>query len=166
MSPLCGLCVSVIKNQSSQWSPVEVPVNIAAIESYADAIILAWYPGEQGGTALADIIFGAVSPAGRLPVTFYSSLKDLPAYDSYNMQGRTYRYFNGKVQYPFGYGLSYSTFKYESGAGLKKSYAKTDTLKISLLVKNTGTIDADEVVQAYIKYPQGERMPLKGTQSI
>ena len=137
------------------------PVNIAAIESYADAIILAWYPGEQGGTALADIIFGAVSPAGRLPVTFYSSLNDLPEYDSYNMQGRTYRYFNGKVQYPFGYGLSYSTFKYESGAGLKKSYAKTDTLKISLLVKNTGTIDADEVVQAYIKYPQGERMPLK-----
>ena len=137
------------------------PVNIAAIESYADAIILAWYPGEQGGTALADIVFGDVSPAGRLPVTFYSSLKDLPAYDSYDMQGRTYRYFNGNVQYPFGYGLSYSTFKYESGAGLKKAYAKTDTLKISLLVKNTGTIDADEVVQAYIKYPQGERMPLK-----
>ena len=137
------------------------PVNLAAIESYADAIILAWYSGEQGGTALADIIFGAVSPAGRLPVTFYSSLKDLPPYDSYDMQGRTYRYFNGKVQYPFGYGLSYSTFKYESGAGLKKSYAKTDTLKISLLVKNSGTIDGDEVVQAYIKYPQGDRMPLK-----
>ena len=137
------------------------PVNLAAIESCADAIILAWYPGEQGGTALADIIFGAVSPAGRLPVTFYSSLKELPEYDSYKMQGRTYRYFNGKVQYPFGYGLSYSTFKYESGAGLKKSYAKTDTLNISLLIKNTGTIDADEVVQAYIKYPPGERMPLK-----
>jgi beta-glucosidase len=136
-------------------------VNIAAIEPYADAIILAWYPGEQGGTALADISFGTVSSADRLPVTFYGSLKDLPPYDSYDMQGRTYRYFNGKVQYPFGYGLSYSTFNYESSAVLKKSYSKTDTLKISISLKNTGTIDADEVVQAYIKYPQGESMPLK-----
>src|SRR6476469_4459053 len=83
-------------------------VDVAAIAPYADAIVYAWYPGEQGGTALADILFGKVSPSGRLPVTFYSSINDLPAYDSYSMQGRTYRYFNGKVQYPFGYGLSYT----------------------------------------------------------
>ncbi len=84
-------------------------VDISAIEPYADAIILAWYPGEQGGNALADILFGSVSPAGRLPVTFYQSFADVPAYDNYAMKGRTYRYFNGKVQYPFGYGLSYTS---------------------------------------------------------
>ena len=70
-------------------------MDIAAIEPYADAIILAWYPGEQGGNALADIIFGKVSPSGRLPVTFYQSLNDLPDYKDYSMKGRTYRYFDG-----------------------------------------------------------------------
>ena len=88
-------------------------VDIAAITPYADAVILAWYPGEQGGTALADILFGDVSPSGRLPVTFYQSLSDLPPYADYNMKGRTYRYFNGPVQYPFGYGLSYTSFDYK-----------------------------------------------------
>ena len=86
--------------------------------------------------------------------SFYSSLKDLPAYDSYNMQGRTYRYFNGKVQYPFGYGLSYSTFKYESGGGLKKAYTKTDTLKISLLVKNTGGLMLTKLFRPTLNIPK------------
>jgi beta-glucosidase len=136
-------------------------VNIAAIEPYADAIILAWYPGEQGGAALADILFGKVSPAGRLPITFYASLTDLPPYSSYSMQGRTYRYYDGKVLYPFGYGLSYSTFEYSGSITQKKSYTRKDTLKISVTVKNVGEMDSDEVIQAYIKYPQGERLPLK-----
>lgn len=136
-------------------------VNIAAIEPYADAIILAWYPGEQGGTALADILFGKVSPAGRLPITFYASLNDLPPYDTYSMQGRTYRYYDGNVLYPFGYGLSYSTFEYAGNLAQKKSYTREDSLKISVSVKNIGDKDGDEVIQAYIKYPQGERLPLK-----
>lgn len=136
-------------------------VNIAAIEPYADAIILAWYPGEQGGAALADIVFGKVSPAGRLPITFYASLTDLPPYSSYSMQGRTYRYYDGNVLYPFGYGLSYSTFEYSGSITQKKSYTRKDSLKISVTVKNVGEMDSDEVIQAYIKYPQGERLPLK-----
>jgi beta-glucosidase len=136
-------------------------VDLSAIEPYADAIILAWYPGEQGGNALADILFGRVSPAGRLPVTFYQSFADVPAYDSYAMKGRTYRYFNGKVQYPFGYGLSYTSFAYEwqkMPAGIKTA---KDSISFSIKVKNTGQMDGDEVVQVYVEYPTVDRMPVK-----
>jgi beta-glucosidase len=136
-------------------------VNIRAIEPYADAIILAWYPGEQGGKALADILFGKVSPSGRLPVTFYSSLSDLPAYDNYNMQGRTYRYYDGPVQYPFGFGLSYSSFAYSWQRKPAEKIRSTDTLRFSINIKNTGNCNADEVVQAYVQYPDEERMPLR-----
>jgi beta-glucosidase len=136
-------------------------VDIATIEPYADAIILAWYPGEQGGNALADIIFGKYAPSGRLPITFYNSLSDLPDYTDYNMKGRTYRYFKGKVQYPFGYGLSYSTFSYAWDKAPKTKYNTTDTIKFSVVVKNTGNYNADEVVQAYIEYPAIDRMPAK-----
>lgn len=136
-------------------------VDVSAIADYADAIIYAWYPGEQGGNALADIVFGKVNPSGRLPLTFYSSVDDLPAYNSYSMANRTYRYFKGKVQYPFGFGLSYTTFNYELTEAVKKAYTVKDTITITLNVKNTGNVDGDEVVQAYIKYPQIDRMPLK-----
>ena len=85
-------------------------VDVSSIEPYVDAIIYAWYPGEQGGNALADILFGKVTPSGKLPVTFYTSFGDLPGYGNYAMKGRTYRYFDGNVQYPFGYGLSYTSF--------------------------------------------------------
>lgn len=136
-------------------------VDVAAITPYADAIIFAWYPGEQGGNALADIVFGKISPSGHLPLTFYNSVKDLPEYTSYSMKGRTYRYFGGAVQYPFGFGLSYTTFSYEAAAALPKQYAAKDTITMSVKVKNTGNMDADEVVQAYIKYPALDRMPLK-----
>jgi beta-glucosidase len=136
-------------------------VDISAIEPYADAIILAWYPGEQGGNALADILFGRVSPAGRLPVTFYQSFADVPAYDNYAMKGRTYRYFNGKVQYPFGYGLSYTSFDYEWRNWPVSFNSAKDTIKFSIKVKNTGNMDGDEVVQVYVEYPPVDRMPLK-----
>ncbi|MCS3796307.1 glycoside hydrolase family 3 N-terminal domain-containing protein [Niastella sp. OAS944] len=136
-------------------------VDISAIEPYADAIILAWYPGEQGGNALADILFGKVSPSGRLPVTFYQSFADVPAYDSYAMKGRTYRYFNGKVQYPFGYGLSYTSFSYEWQKMPGNIKTAKDSLTFSLKVKNTGSSDGDEVVQVYVEYPAVDRMPLK-----
>ncbi|MDP4209036.1 MAG: glycoside hydrolase family 3 N-terminal domain-containing protein [Bacteroidota bacterium] len=136
-------------------------VDIAAIEPYADAIILAWYPGEQGGNALADIIFGDISPSGRLPVTFYQSLNDLPDYKNYAMSGRTYRYFKGKVQYPFGFGLSYTSFDYSWEREPKPRYSLNDTLQFSVKIKNTGDFDGNEVVQAYIEYPNLERMPVK-----
>ncbi|HJW17364.1 MAG TPA: glycoside hydrolase family 3 N-terminal domain-containing protein [Flavisolibacter sp.] len=136
-------------------------VDVSAIAPYADAIIYAWYPGEQGGAALADMLFGKVSPSGRLPVTFYSSLDDLPAYDNYSMQGRTYRYFTGKVQYPFGFGLSYTTFDYNWQQPLKTKYSAKDSIVVSLNITNTGLMDGDELVQVYVEYPKMKGMPLK-----
>ncbi len=136
-------------------------VDLSTVEPYADAIILAWYPGEQGGNALADILFGKVSPSGHLPVTFYRGLNDLPDYKEYGMKGRTYRYYNGPVQYPFGYGLSYVSFDYTWQSQPKKSYTLKDSINFSITVANKDDIDADEVVQAYIEYPNLERMPLK-----
>ena len=136
-------------------------VDIAAIEPYADAIILAWYPGEQGGHALADIVFGKASPSGRLPVTFYKSLKDLPAYENYAVNGRTYRYFQGDVQFPFGFGLSFSTFEYNWEKQPLKRYSSNDTIALSISIKNTGEMNADEVPQLYVRYPDGKRTPLK-----
>jgi Beta-glucosidase-related glycosidases len=136
-------------------------VDISAIEPYADAILLAWYPGEQGGLALADILFGEVSPAGRLPITFYASLSDLPPYENYGMKGRTYRYYDGKVQYPFGYGLSYTSFAYQWNTQPNAVRSANDTLHFSIKIKNTGAMDGDEVAQVYVRYPSLERMPVK-----
>ncbi len=115
------------------------------------AIIDAWYPGEEGGTALADILFGDHDPSGRLPVTFYKSVTDLPAFDNYDMKGRTYRYFNKEPLYPFGYGLSYSSFKYDSIFVDKKQVSKNATITVSVKLSNTGEYDGDEVVQLYVK---------------
>jgi beta-glucosidase len=136
-------------------------VDVSAIAPYADAIIYAWYPGEQGGAALADLLFGKISPSGHLPVTFYASINDLPAYDNYDMQGRTYRYYNGKVLYPFGYGLSYTSFDYAWEKPLKAKYTPGDSIVVSLSIKNTGAMDGDELVQVYVEYPRVDRMPLK-----
>ncbi|MDO6432483.1 glycoside hydrolase family 3 N-terminal domain-containing protein [Flavitalea sp. BT771] len=136
-------------------------VDLTSIEPYVDAIILAWYPGEQGGNALADILFGKLSPSGHLPVTFYRSFNDLPSYTDYGMKGRTYRYYNGPVQYPFGYGLSYTSFSYNWQRQLNGAYSVKDTISCMIEVKNEGAMDGDEVVQAYIEYPSSDRMPVK-----
>lgn len=136
-------------------------VDIAAIKPYADAIILAWYPGEQGGNALADILFGKVTPSGKLPLTFYNSINDLPAFDSYDMKGRTYRYHTGKVQYPFGFGLSYTTFGYQATGNVKQLYKKTDTIAVAFKITNTGKIQGTETAQAYIVYPNNPDLPLQ-----
>ena len=138
-------------------------VDISAIADYADAIILAWYPGEEGGNALADILFGKVSPSGHLPVTFYNSFDDLPAYADYSMKGRTYRYFNGKVQYPFGFGMSYTSFGYTWS---KEPAIIKDNISFSVKIKNTGSYNGDEVVQVYIHYPMQEGMPVKELKSF
>lgn len=136
-------------------------VDISAIEPYADAIVFGWYPGEQGGNAFADLLFGKVPPSGHLPLTFYKSIKDVPDYSDYSMKGRTYRYFNGPVQYPFGFGLSYTSFEYQAEKSPAKKYTARDTINVAINVKNTGKMDGDEVVQAYIQYPQIDRMPIK-----
>ena len=108
-----------------------------------NAVLMAWYPGQAGGTALCDLLFGRVSPSGRLPVTFYRSVDDLPPFEDYAMAGRTYRYFTGEPLYPFGYGLSYTRFVYSDAA------VEDGALWVS--VQNIGAMDAEEVVQVYIK---------------
>jgi beta-glucosidase len=119
---------------------------------HVPAIVEAWYPGEEGGTAIADVLFGDYNPAGRLPVTFYKAVADLPPFTDYHMQGRTYRYFRGEPLYPFGFGLSYTTFKYDN---LKLSAAKVtagDGLRVTADVENTGVRAGDEVVQMYLSH--------------
>lgn len=115
-----------------------------------EAIISAGYPGQEGGTAVADVLFGDYNPAGRLPVTYYKSVDQLPAFEDYNMKGRTYKYFEGDPLYPFGYGLSYTTFEY-SNLELPKEAKAGEKVKVNVTVKNTGKMDGEEVVQLYLK---------------
>jgi beta-glucosidase len=132
------------------------------------AIVNAWYGGQSGGTALADVLFGDYNPAGRLPVTFYKSDKDLPGFSDYSMTGRTYRYFNGQALYPFGYGLSYSTFKY-SIPKAPSTIAKRKPVTIFFTLSNTGTKDGEEVAQLYITHEGIMQKPirsLKGFQRV
>ncbi len=114
------------------------------------AILEAWYPGGEGGTAIADVLFGDYNPAGRLPVTFYKSVDQLPPFTDYSMQGRTYRYFKGAPLYPFGYGLSYTTFRYSNLRFEKKSVPAGEAIKVSVDVTNAGEREGDEVVQLYL----------------
>jgi beta-glucosidase len=115
------------------------------------AIVLALYPGQQGGNALADVLFGDTSPGGRLPVTFYESVEQLPPFADYHMENRTYRYFRGEPLYPFGYGLSYTRFEY-SGLRLSSDRLAADgSLEVTLDVRNVGDRDGDEVVQLYVR---------------
>jgi len=113
------------------------------------AIVEAWYPGQAGGTAIADVLFGDYNPAGRLPVTFYTSVKDLPDFGDYAMAGRTYRYYKGPILYPFGYGLSYTTFHYDS-LRITTPPNGTDSVHLAVEVKNTGHLEGDEVAQIYL----------------
>jgi beta-glucosidase len=118
------------------------------------AIIEAWYPGGEGGTAVASLIAGDFSPAGRLPVTFYRSADDLPAFKDYSMKGRTYRYFGGQALYPFGYGLSYTRFSYGK-ARLPARVKAGDPVEVAVEITNTGGRDGDEVAQVYVTRTDG-----------
>jgi len=113
------------------------------------AILEAWYPGEEGGHALANILFGDCNPAGRLPVTFYKSVDQLPPFEDYTMKGRTYRYFEGEALYPFGYGLSYTSFSY-SNLEVPETASAGEDVTLTVEVQNTGQVDGDEVVQLYV----------------
>lgn len=115
------------------------------------AILEAWYPGEFGGKAIADVLFGDYNPAGRLPVTFYKSVNDLPDFKNYNMENRTYKYFKGEPLFPFGHGLSYTHFQY-SDFIMQDSIVINEPIKVSVNVTNTGHMDGDEVVQVYLSH--------------
>jgi beta-glucosidase len=130
-------------------------------EKNADAILNAWYGGEAAGTAVADILFGDYNPAGRLPVTFYKSVDQLPGFEDYSMKGRTYRYMTQKPLYPFGYGLSYSSFAYIAAELSKPVICKTESVNLSIEIQNNGKRDGDEVVQVYLRNPNDPNGPLK-----
>ena len=116
------------------------------------AILQAWYPGEQGGRAVAEVLFGDVNPSGHLPVTFYASTRDLPDFTDYSMSNRTYRYFNGKPGFAFGYGLSYTRFKFSDGELDSKTIPADGMVKVSFAVKNAGGREGDEVAQVYFRH--------------
>jgi beta-glucosidase len=122
-------------------------------DRHLPAIVQAWYPGGEGGHAVAGLIAGDYSPAGRLPVTFYRSADALPAFGDYRMEGRTYRYFKGDVLYPFGHGLSYTSFGYRAPVLSSASVRAGDALSVTVEVANTGKRDGDEVVQLYLAKP-------------
>lgn len=126
------------------------PMNLAVIEEFSDAVLLVWYPGEEGGNAVADILFGNVSPSGKLPITFPKSYDQLPAYEDYSMKGRTYKYMNVDPLYPFGFGLSYTKFEYNNLELSSKKITKKESITITVDVKNSGKIESDEVVQLYV----------------
>ena len=136
-------------------------------QEHLDAIVQGWYPGAQGGKAIADILFGEANPQGKLPVTFYRTTEELPDFEDYSMKGRTYRYMTQEALYPFGYGLSYTTYDYRNVA-----FAETPDVrqgvKICFTVKNTGAVDGTETVQVYIKAKR-ENAPnaqLKGIRKV
>jgi beta-glucosidase len=116
------------------------------------AILQAWYPGEEGGQAVAEVLFGDINPSGHLPVTFYASTADLPDFTDYSMNNRTYRYFGGKPGYAFGHGLSYTTFSFKNGTLESKKVAADGTAKLTFTLKNSGTRDGDEVAQVYFRH--------------
>ncbi|HLP16959.1 MAG TPA: glycoside hydrolase family 3 C-terminal domain-containing protein [Bacteroidota bacterium] len=128
--------------------------------AHLPAIVEAWYPGQSAGTAIADILFGDTNPSGRLPVTFYTGVDQLPDFKDYNMKNRTYRYFRGEPLYPFGYGLSYTTFTYATPRASKSSIGAHDSTVVTVDVTNTGKADGEEVVQLYVK-AAGDDKPVK-----
>lgn len=125
------------------------------------AILQAWYPGQAAGVAVADVLFGDYNPAGRLPITFYKNVDQLPDFEDYNMKGRTYRYFKGEALFPFGHGLSYTTFTYGQ-AKLAKPVVKTgNSVELTIPVTNTGKYDGEEVIQVYLNRPADVEGPSK-----
>ena len=136
-------------------------IGFGNVENQYDALIQAWYGGQACGLAVADVLFGDYNPAGRLPVTFYASTEQLPDFQNYDMEGHTYRYFRGTPLYPFGFGLSYTTFEYGQGKLSKSAIKAGQTLSLTVPVTNTGAIDGEEVVQVYVKALDNPDAPIK-----
>jgi len=125
-------------------------ISIPWAAEHIPAILQAWYPGEEGGHAVADVLLGDYNPSGRLPVTIYRSVDDLPPFSDYRMEGHTYRYFRGEPLYPFGYGLSYNTYAYDNLRLSSQTIVPGDDLAVSVEVTNLGRRDGDEVLQVYL----------------
>ena len=134
-------------------------VNWAAAN--ANAILEAWYPGQEGGAAIAQTLSGANNPSGRLPVTFYTGVDQLPPFGDYAMANRTYRYFRGKPLYPFGHGLSYTRFSYGKVALSRTSLKAGEPLRVEVTVRNDGQVTGDEIAQLYLSFPQAPGMPIR-----
>jgi beta-glucosidase len=130
-------------------------------QQHANAILEAWYPGAEGGTAIAETLAGDNNPAGRLPLTFYSSLSQVPPFEEYSMRGRTYRYLADKPLYGFGFGLSYSTFAYSNLKISSESVKAGDPVTVEADVKNTGAMPGDEVAELYLTQPKAYETPLR-----
>ena len=144
-------------------------VNLAWAKEHADAIVEAWYPGQSGGLAVANVLAGHVNPAGRLPLTFYRSVDDLPPFGDYDMRGRTYRYFEGTPVYPFGHGLSYTRFDYGPLQLTPAVGGASHGLRVSAQLRNEGERAGDEVAQLYLDFPDLEGVPriaLRGFQRV
>ncbi|MBN2864180.1 MAG: glycoside hydrolase family 3 C-terminal domain-containing protein, partial [Bacteroidales bacterium] len=136
-------------------------VALGVADQKCDAVLQAWYPGALGGQAVADVLFGDFSPSGKLPLTFYKSIDQVPPFDDYRMAGRTYRYFNDSPLYPFGYGLTYSEFDIQASIEGNSSLEIGDSPEIEFIVKNKGALNAHEVLQFYISTPRPfEMMPV------
>jgi beta-glucosidase len=145
------------------------PVALQWAKENAAAILETWYAGQAGGLAVGNVLSGKVNPAGRLPLTFYASVKDLPPFDDYSMKGRTYRYFNGTPVFPFGYGLSYTTFAYAPLSVEPINGASENGLRVTTEVSNTGIRGGDEVAELYVSPPKFDgapRLALRGFQRI
>src|SRR5262249_18007711 len=124
----------------------------------------AWYPGEEGGNAVADVIFGKYNPSGRLPVTIYRHTEDLPPFDNYDMTGRTYRFFAGSPLYRFGDGLSYTSFRYSDAASGSQKIQAGQDFTFTVNVENTGAVEGDEVTEIYVS-SQNDR-PIRSLQNF
>jgi len=136
-------------------------IGFGDVETQYNALLQAWYGGQAAGLAVADVLFGDYNPAGRLPVTFYKSTDQLPDFENYDMEGRTYRYFRGEPLYAFGYGLSYTTFEYGNATLSRNSIKAGKGVKVSIPVTNSGKYDGDEVVQVYVKSLDNPDAPIK-----
>ncbi|WP_307120453.1 glycoside hydrolase family 3 C-terminal domain-containing protein [Sphingomonas kyeonggiensis] len=145
------------------------PINLAWAKDNAAAVIEAWYPGQSGGLAIGNVLSGKTNPSGRLPLTFYRSIDDLPPFGDYAMQGRTYRYFAGTPVYPFGYGLSYTSFDYAPIEVTPTGGNAAKGIRVATTVRNTGGREGDEVVQLYLNFPSdpgAPRVALRGFQRV
>ena len=152
-----------------QRAAAAVSSGVASLwENYAniDAILNAWYGGQEAGTAVADILFGDYNPSGRLPVTFYKSIDQLPDFEDYSMKGRTYRYMTETPLYPFGYGLSYTNFAYRNAKLSSGKITKDQSVTLTFDIANTGKMDGDEVAQIYIKNPNDPEGPIKALKAF
>ncbi len=142
------------------------PIGLEPEVENCEAILQAWYPGQAGGKAVADVLFGEYNPAGRLPVTFYRNVNQLPDFENYDMTGRTYRYMTETPLFPFGYGLSYSTFDYGVVKLSSNSVKAGKTLKLTVPVSNTGTYGGEEVIQVYLRKKNDAQGPIKALRAF